>query len=651
MAKILDRLNGMLRGDERTDERRQTAEENRLSPIPDKRVTDEDVRRGEKILQEYQEGKKALEHRIIEEEEWYELRYQDYLRNLRNDKHKEDKIPDPTSAYLFNTIINKHADCMDNFPTPNVLPREEGDRDNARLLSSVLPVVLEYNDFEQVYSDAAWEKYKHGTSVTAVLWNPNKDHGLGDVDIKMVDILDIYWEPGIRDIQDSRNVFVVNLVDNDLLEAEYPELKLNAGAAGSQFIARYRSEDNVELSELHKSLVIDWYYKEKINGQVRLQYVKMCEGQLLFASANDPAMAEKGWYEDGMYPFVMDTLFPEKRTPAGFGMIAISKDPQLYIDRLDRNILTKSLQMTKPRWFVSKNTDINKEQFMDWNQTLVEVNGNLDDTRLREIVPHDMGGIYVNVREMKVAEMKETAANRDVSSGGGGAGITAASAIAALQEAGNKVSRDAISTSYRAHKRICHMVIERMRQFYDSERTFRIAGDDNNPGQYSFATINRGMLAGEMLPGMDGGEPVFRRPIFDIDIRPAKKSPFNRASQNELATSLYGAGVFDPARAQEAQGLLMMMDFDGKDQVVQYVSQGQTLARTCQELNQRLDQMAALLQLTTGQDMGLGQQAPQQPTAQPVPSTGINAAMAEAQKPMTYQEKILRQGSMDMDKQ
>ena len=56
------------------------------------------------------------------------------------------------------------------------------------------------------------------------LLEPGPGKRLGDIDIRPVDMLNIFWEPGIRDLQDSRDLFTVELRDNALLEEEYPQL-------------------------------------------------------------------------------------------------------------------------------------------------------------------------------------------------------------------------------------------------------------------------------------------------------------------------------------------------------------------------------------------------------------------------------------------
>ena len=115
------------------------------------------------ILQKYKEGKANLENRIVQDEMWWELRHWEAIRGRQRTDH-DGRAPEPTSAWLFNSILNKHADAMDNYPEPVVLPRESSDQESAKILSSVLPVVMEYNEYDQVYSDNWWEKLKHGTA-------------------------------------------------------------------------------------------------------------------------------------------------------------------------------------------------------------------------------------------------------------------------------------------------------------------------------------------------------------------------------------------------------------------------------------------------------------------------------------------------------
>lgn len=608
-------------------------------------ITDKDVERGIDLLTKYKDGKSNLESRIVNDELWWELRHWEGIgqsKAKRVDRSgKEVKStppqPKPTSAWLFNTIQNKHADAMDNYPEPVVLPREESDEQSAKTLSQILPVVQEYNHFEQVYSDNWWEKLKHGTAAYGVFWDSQKDNGLGDIEIRDIDLLNLFWEPGITDIQKSRNLFIVDLVDNDLLDKEYP--KLEGKQKGKVIdVKEYIYDDSVDTSE--KSVVVDWYYKVKTpSGRTALHYVKFVGSTLLYASQNDPEYRERGFYDHGMYPVVLDVMYPEKGTPIGFGYVAICKDPQLYIDKLSANILENAMMATKKRFFVSDSTAINEEEFLDWNRPMVHVNGELGDQRVKEIVTQPLSDIYVTVAQMKIEEMKDTAANRDVNSGGT-TNVTAAAAIAALQEAGNKASRDMIAASYRAYTQINTLCVELMRQFYDVSRSLRITGEGN---EYQFVTFDNAGLQ-DQVTGLDTlGNEMYRRPVFDLKIKAQKKNPFSRMEQNERAKELYSLDFFAPENAQASLIALEMMDFEGIQTVREKVMQGQTLLNMVMQMQQQLAVITgALMPQEETRQTGGNNTGGSEAEAHSELASGI----MEAQTPMTGYGQALAQRSV-----
>ena len=298
------------------------------------------------VLEKYKSAKASLDKRIIDNEEWYKLgHWKQYGNRVMEGKRA------PSTGWLFNSIANKHADAMDNYPEPNVLPRAQDDEETAKLLSDILPVVLEQADYESVYSDTWWRKLKQGTGVKGIFWDPALREGLGDIAIRSMDLLMLYWEPGVEDIQDSANFFSLALADNDRLTARWPQLEGKAGSSGIT-VGQYVSDRNIDTSE--KSVVVDWYYKrEKPGGQTVVHYCKFCNGVVLYASENDPAMAETGFYDHGKYPFVFDPLFVEENSPAGFGYIDVMKDTQDAIDRMtqamDENTLAAARNATLSR--------------------------------------------------------------------------------------------------------------------------------------------------------------------------------------------------------------------------------------------------------------------------------------------------------------
>ena len=499
-------------------------------------------------LLSFAKAREEFAARVAEEENWYRRRVAP-----RAHRNSEGEIFAPTSAWLFNSLMQKHADMMENLPTATLLPREESDEEEAKALSAIVPVLLDRAGFASSYSDNMWYKLKHGVCAWGVFWNGELENGIGDVDVRRVEMSALYWQPSVRTLQESRSVYVVERSDRLSLRTRFPRYDEKKGhdPLAPRFLSVADGEDDV--------VVVDWYYKKRLpSGRVVLHYCKFTGDTVLFSSENEPEY-QNGWYEHGLYPFVLDVLYPIEHTCLGFGVIALGRDPQQYIDRMDRNLLEYMDWATRVRYFCKKNTGVNETDFSDLTKRIVEVEGDPDEERLRQIGVASLDDFWLKLKEGKVQELKETTANRDVLHGTTDGGVTAASAIAALQEAGNKSMRDAIAASYRAFVEVVRLVIECVRQFYDETRCFRILGEDGTR-RYLYWSNKHIREGGE-------GAPLTRRPIFDIDVRAERKSPHESYAYNELMKELFRMGVFNEENAAAAEILLSTMSFDGVESV------------------------------------------------------------------------------------
>ena len=540
----------------------------------------EEVARAEQILQKYKVGKAALDQRLVDNELWFRM---GHWKNYKNPM-MEGK-PQPSSGWLFNSIANKHADAMDNYPAPNVLPRAPDDEQTARVLSSVLPVVLEQADYEQVYSDTWWRKLKQGTGVKGVFWDPEQRGGVGEITVRPMNLLMLYWEPGVDDIQASPNFFSLSLEDTDQLTERWPQLEGHSTSALE--VPHYLHDGGLDTNG--KSVVVDWYYKKRnAEGRRVLHYCKFCNGVVLYASENDPEYAGRGFYDHGQYPFVFDPLFVEEDSPAGFGYIDVMKECQTAIDRMNHAMDENVLLSSKQRYVLSDAAGVNEEELADFSRDIVHVVGRLGDDSFRPLQTTGLQGNSLSYRNSRIEELKEISGNRDMTQGGTAGGVTAASAIAALQEAGSKLSRDMLKSAYRAFAKECYLIMDLMRQFYDEERVFRIIGET---GRSEFVHFSGAALRAQALPGVGGVELGSREPVFDIVVSAEKKSTFSRLSQNETAKECYQLGFFAPRNADAALAALEMMDFEGIEKVRQRVRQNGTLAQRLEQLQSQLVQL------------------------------------------------------------
>ena len=622
------------------------------------------------VLQKYKAGKQSLERRVIAAENWWKLR----------NRFEEDKRPGASSAgdfravsgWLHNVIVSKHADAMEAYPEPVILPREPDDRAEAELLSAVVPCILEQNAFERTWSDAMWQKLKTGTAAYRVGWDPDKLGGLGDISIERVDLLNLFWEPGIADIQRSKFVFCTHLEDNDELEEEFPQLR--GRLRGNPFTAtRFLYDDAVSLDG--KSTVVEAYYRRKRAGRTVLHYVKYVGDTVLYSTEEDTPQASPfrgkcpvrtlgdggaklgqapssdpaalsvslsldsspeggakneapGLYAHGRYPFVLDPLFPVEGSPCGYGFVDLCHNNQTAIDLMRSAIIKNTVVGATPRYFQRIDGSVNEDEFADLGRALVHVSGNLGEDSLRQIGFSPLSGVYMDVLNSSIQELRETSGNTETSTGNISSGVTAASAIAALQEASGKGSRDSTRSSYVAYAQIVELCIELIRQFYGLPRSFRIAG---RAGAEEYIRFSNAGLCPRPQPF---GAAL---PVFDVKVSAQKRNAYSRLSQNELAMELYRMGIFDEGKEQEALSCLRMMEFDGRDELIGRITASMGLREKLDEL-QKYKALALAFARRYRPDMaeGLGVAvdpslgAPSEAAAAPLgaPSRGAGTASA-----------------------
>ena len=578
------------------------------------KIDDKAVRKASEILRKYKEGKARLEQKIIANEQFWKLRQWNYM-NDGNDDFK------PATAWLWSCIQSRYSDAMDSYPTCNFQPRQQDDKAEAQKLSAIVPVILEQNRYEEVYSDFVWYVLKNGGGVQGIFWDGSKHNGLGDISVKKIDIINLFWEPGITDIQESRNVFNTELVANDILEQRYPQCVGKLGG-NSITLAKYLYDDNVDTSD--KSVVVDWYYHTYVKGKKTLQYVKYVNDVVLYATENelvgkekvtvDPEtgipltipleapLAERGLYDHAMYPFVSMALYPVEGSICGYGLTDIGRDTQIQIDQLNKAIVDNAMEGASPRYFVRDDGTINIKEFNDKTKKFVKVEGNIGEENIRPIDYKSLNGIYMSFLQQKIDELKYVTSNQDVNNGSAPSGVTSASGIAALQETSGKNARSSNKTFHRAFREVCYQILELIRQFYDVPRTFRINPDGM---QEQFVSYDNSGLKGQpqMTMGMDMG---LRIPEFDIEVTSEKANPYKKMEINDLALNFYNLGFFNPQMTDQALACLNMMDFQKKDDVMRKISENGTL----QEMLLLYQQMA--LQFANQIDPALGEQVAQQ---------------------------------------
>ena len=501
--------------------------------------------------------KVEFDRRQVENDSIWKMRHKNGITG-ENDKVRAK------SGYIFNAIIQKHADAMDNFPEINILPREAGDIEEAKTLTKVIPCIMDLCDFKKTYSDNWYSKLKNGTAVYGVFWNPSLYFGLGDIEIKKIDIVNLAFEPGISDIEDSKYIFYTYSVSKESFIAEYKNIE------GAEFAApedkKYNKNDTEFVSERIK--IVDCYYKKPLGGTNVVHFLKFSGKKILYSSEQE---GKESFYAHGYYPFVFDVLYPYEDSPLGFGIVDVLYHTQTQVDKLDEMILKNAALCSGGKILASKSLGINKNEFLNAENDYVEFEASvLNENNFKEFKPSPIPQSVVGYRNTKINEIKEVIGNRDFQQGGTQGGVTAASAITVLQAAGDKLTRDYIDASYRAYKKITTLVIELIRQFYNVERNFRITGGDVPEFvRYDNKNIAVQPTGKSSAEGITEDGNTFRKPEFDVVLSVQKANPYTREMQNQTIIELLKAGLFNPQNIDVSLIVLDALQFEGKESIME----------------------------------------------------------------------------------
>ena len=576
-----------------------------------KPIGEEEIAKAKGLMKEYFNNKRLFDVNYRNNFDVYNLLYNEQTRRqfaFDGRSFVGQAAAPRIGAQTLNVILNKHADAMDNYPEAVFLPRAKDDEETAKLLNAVVPCVLERNRYEKTYSEAWTDKLAGGADGVAVVWDAELDNGLGDIAIRRVDLLAMAWAPFVENIQDSPHLFLVNYIDVEEVKRAYPQLEaVSTEDLGLEAQTTYQAESKTK----NKAAVIDWYYK---TGGV-MHYCKFCGNEIIFASENEGERYQKGFYHHGKYPFVVTPCFSLRDTPVGFGFIDICRSPQQQLDALRRDILKNVRVNSQTRNLINRQAITNVNDLNDLNKDFIEVDG-MDLSRVvhplesKDIAPGALS-MYQDMKD----EIKDTTGTNDPSNGAGAAGVTSGTAIAALQEAGGKISRDLTKSGFREFEEICYLIVEEMRQFYNPARVFRVVGEDNQPEYVAFD--NEGLQPQPVEPeGVDG---VFERlPVFDIKVKAQRSNPFTTAANNQMMIDMFRMGAFAPEQADAAKKMLEGMSFEGKDKLLDMIKKDSQLLQTVQQLSEQLQMANAMLAeqaaqaVTPGQGMPPTQGAPAQ---------------------------------------
>lgn len=480
--------------------------------------------------------------------------------------------PRPVTPIIQSTVENMKAELMDRIPEAVILPESPADTEVARVIEAIIKQNHDADGYAKEYRKIVHDLLVGGYCVQEVGYDNSLNGGLGGAFLRHVDARSILFDPLATEPQEARAVFKLSLRTREYIGSHFPKAApfLTADAFGRP--------DAVEDGILHADrqdavLFLEYWWREfdAENERYTVHMAQIAGNQVL---ADSREAKPDGLFEHGLYPFVVTPMFTRKGSCLGLGIVDMFETQQKYADKLDQIVLKNALMASHNKLLVTEASGFDTEDLRDWSKE-VHTGESLNGVTWFSTppLPAYIIGYIGSIRE----SIKQESGANEFSRGAVTNGVTAASAIAAMQEMSNKRARMIARALHESFRDAVRLEIEVEREFNFFTRRVNVTVD----GELKECNFESAML----MRRSGNGRTLL--PIeFYISVKAQQETKYAAMTQNELALRMLQSGMMTPAQAVE------LMVFEGKDQLLKQIREQNEQAQALAAQQQKFPQNA-----------------------------------------------------------
>jgi len=475
---------------------------------------------------------------------------------------------------LKSTYTNCVASQMNNLPEAKLMPETADLQDMVEDLQDLVHhVVYEVNEYESVHRSRAEDLYAPGTVITQVVWDPDMSYGKGDVAIIRWPVEAFLWDPQASDIQDARALFKVSWHPLSWYKAHFPKEAPYIGAEVNEDVGLPEAQKDKSEDEGRAMLLEYWYRTYDARNRRYKINVAYCAGGVLLDHKKDV-------YAHGMYPFVVDVHSTIEGSVAGEGLVTELVPMMRYINRYARYTDMNLRMSSKGRMVVRRGSGIDPDSVADWSRDIIEgdriVQG--EDWNWMQHTPFN--GMITNQMLQFQNDMKQDSGMNQFSRGETAGGVVSGKAVLALQQSGDKITNMRTNTLAHGFKKIVHLILWLMAEFYDNERVTMVTGKDGKPRTVSKTEKMFGIKTkGAVVP-----------PPYSVQIEIVSRDPARIESMNQLILQMYTMAAQTP-NPIPLSATVSMMNIEGKDRILPVIQANESQMQQMQQMSQQMEQM------------------------------------------------------------
>ena len=524
-------------------------------------------------------------------EEHTEMQRARQMRQLRQD---EKSGTAPASNTLNSCIDNVIADQIDNMPEAKLVPEREETANSAEEMSDIVAYALYHAEWPDVYQQLMEDAAVTGTGVAQTFLDEDLEDGEGMVNVLAWHPEDFYPDPMYENIQDGRGCFKVTRTTVAWVCEHYPHA---AGYVKGDDSARPedRADPTFEAPEGDEpTTLIEFWYK-RYDAKARRTRVHMAQlaGQALlystelgFGGAGKNEYRE-GVYAHGQYPFVLFRYRKVFRRPFGTGLVHDYRETQNAIDRYAKYIDDNARESSVQRHFVRSGSGVNAEDVADYSKTVIEWDGTDIREVLQTVQAAPLNNQVYQIMNYHVDTMKQDCGQNQFTRGEGGLGVTAATAIQALQEAGGKITRWHTEQFKSAFRDLVVQIMWLMSEYLTPDRKLMIVGGWDSTGNMDRRLVS---LA---APAAEGD--AMKRPAYSVRVQVQRNNPLQIQADNEFLQQVAQVCAQYGQPLPPETVIRLMEGYRTKSSVLRAVEENSQVKAYIAQLEAQLKQMSAQL--------------------------------------------------------
>lgn len=520
-------------------------------------LTEQQRRHVDRMYQLYDEFEQylRLEHDKIDEcRQIYEL------KDPRAGEHE------PQLPILLSTIENKIADQLDNMPEAVLTPESPQMQQYAEDATDMVRWVFERNDIDIMYQQLAEDYYVTGCALMQVHWDEDMDSGQGGIRIMRVPIDGIVWDPTAKSLQSCRAIFKTAYHPRGWYEEHYPDVGMYVQPDS------YRDPRRDTLSRDQDVMMLEcWWREYDADSERYMVHVTHMAGHVLLYDSRDDF--PDGLYAHGEYPFAMCTYRESMTSLRGISCVEDYVELNRYANRNAKYIDWATRFAARPKLILGQGLELRDEtEITDSSKQIIHVDGMVTNTNLTWMPSPSVPQMAYQMQQWYIDTLKQESGQNQFARGEGGMGVTAASAIQSLQEAGAKSSRMEAQRLSGMYRDAVNQVLWLIAQFFDPPRIIMITGNAESP------YLAKPLIAGrrQMTDSAD------LHPAYRVNLQIRRRNPLRIESENELVLKLYemSAAAGNPI---PLASVLELMQVDGKERILPRLREAQQQQETAQK--------------------------------------------------------------------